>query len=356
MRAWEHSKTLRPSERFNNIPLERREMTEIRPGIYQFKVPIPDNPLGNTNTYLVRGDGENLLIDTGWNGEEAFQALKRQLNEIGINFTDITRIVVTHAHGDHYGLTGRLKQVSPATISLHYLDKEFLAPRFKNREEFIRQTEQWLKINGVPASELSASWTAFGSGGRLGLPAPPDNTLNDEDTVTIGSFNLKVIWTPGHSPGHICLYEPDQKILFSGDHVLPVITPNVSLQPHSDNNPLGSFLNSLNKVKQLDTRLVLPAHEHIFTDLPARVDEIVQHHRHRNSEILETIKSAPKTAYQISTVITWMPELGGVRFRDLAPWDKRMAVSETLAHLEALRGDGIVAKSHRDGIVYYQRA
>ncbi len=331
-------------------------MTEIRPGIHQLKIPIPDNPLENTNTYLVRGDGENLLIDTGWNNEEAFQALKRQLTEIGINFTDITRIIVTHAHGDHYGLTGRLKQVSPATLSLHYLEKEFLAPRFQNMEEFLLQTDQWLKSNGVPASELPAPRAAFGGARRPGMPAVPDNTLSDADTITIGSFSLQVVWTPGHSPGHICLYEPNQKILFSGDHVLPVITPNVSLQPHADNNPLGDFLNSLNKVKQLDTRLVLPAHEHIFTDLPARIDEIVQHHRHRNSEILETIKSAPKTAYQISTVITWMPELGGVRFRDLAPWDKRMAVSETLAHLEALRGDRTVAKSHRAGIVYYQQA
>ncbi len=79
------------------------------------------------------------------------------------------------------------------------------------------------------------------------------------------------------------------------------------------------------------------------------------YHHYRNSEILETIKAEPKTAYQISMVITWMPEMGGVRFKDLAPWDKRMAVSETLAHLEALRGDGIVDKSYRDDIVHYQR-
>ena len=330
-------------------------MTEIRPGIHQLKIPIPNNPLGNTNIYLIQGDGEYLLIDTGWNSEEAFQSLEKQLTEIGTDFQDISQIIVTHAHPDHYGLAGRLKQLSRATLSLHHLEKDFLAPRYQNMEEFLRQTEKWLQSNGVPTSEIATPWAAFTGGRQPGAPTLPDNTLSDGDTIIIGGFNLQVIWTPGHSPGHICLYEPAQRILFSGDHVLPVITPNVSLQPYSNNNPLGNFLNSLYIVKQLDTELVLPAHEHIFTDLPARVEEIIQHHHYRNSEILETIKAEPKTAYQISMVITWMPEMGGVRFKDLAPWDKRMAVSETLAHLEALRGDGIVDKSYRDDIVHYQR-
>ena len=107
-------------------------------------------------------------------------------------------------------------------------------------------------------------------------------------------------------------------------------------------------------VKQLDVNLVLPAHEHIFTGLQTRVDEIIQHHGQRNSEILETINAEPKTAYQISAEITWMPELGGVRFQNLAPWDKRMAVLEALAHLESMRVDGKVDKFFRDGIIYYQ--
>jgi glyoxylase-like metal-dependent hydrolase (beta-lactamase superfamily II) len=117
---------------------------------------------------------------------------------------------------------------------------------------------------------------------------------------------------------------------------------------------LADFLNSLNKVKQLDANLVLPAHEQIFTDLRTRVEEIIWHHDLRNLEILEVIKTEPQTAYQISTEITWMPALGGVRFRDLAPWDKRMAVAETLAHLEAMKVDARVVKSPRDSVIYYQ--
>lgn len=325
-------------------------MTEIIPGIYQLKIPIPNNPLGYTNVYLVKGDNKHLLIDTGWNSEEALQSLKKQLAEIGVGFSDISQIVVTHIHSDHYGLTGKLKQLSQAKIALHYLDRDLIYPEDTDMNKLHRQLEQWLHINGVPPSLLPPPLP----GGRLSPLTLPDITLRGGETISTGAFNLQVIWTPGHSPGHICLYEPAQKIFFSGDHILPVITPNISLTSPSANNPLGDFINSLNMVKQLDVKLVLPAHEHLFTNLPTRVDEIIQHHEQRSLEILEAIKDKPKTAYQISEEIIWMPELGGARFQDLATWDKRMAVSETLAHLEAMRVNGRVEKFPENSIIYYQ--
>ena len=329
-------------------------MTEIIPGIYQLKVPIPNNPLENTNVYLVRGDDGYLLIDAGWNSQPALQSLSNQLAEIGVVFKDISQIVVTHAHFDHYGLVGRLKELSRATVALHYLDKDLLGTRYAVTDEYLRQTEQWFHINGVPASELSMPRSAFAGMTPPGTPTPPDIVLRGGETISAGSFDLQVVWTPGHSPGHICLYEPAQKIFFSGDHILPVITPNISLQPQSTANPLADFLDSLNMVKQFDTNLVLPAHEHQFTDLQKRADEIILHHELRNTEILEAISTEPKTAYQISAHITWMPQMGGVRLQDLAPGDKRMAVSETLAHLEAMTINERVVKVPRDGITYYQ--
>ncbi len=331
-------------------------MTEIIPGIYQLNIPIPNNPLGHTNTYLVQGDDGYFLIDAGVNTEEAFQSLTKQLTEIGIDFKDISQIVVTHGHGDHYGLAGKVRQLSQAKVLLHRIDADFIRSMHTNTEERARQSEQWLRMNGVPNLEPSETqMAAHRTMPRFTTPTTPDITLEGGETISTGVFNLQVVWTPGHSPGHVCLYEPTKKILFAGDHVLPIITPNISLQPQSSINPLSDFINSLNIVKQLDVNLVLPAHEHIFTDLPTRVEEIIQHHEQRNSEILEAIKTDPKTAYQISTVITWMPELGGVSFQDLAPWDRRMAVSETLAHLEAMRVKGRVDKFPRDSIIYYQR-
>lgn len=329
-------------------------MTEIIPGIYQLKIPIPDNPLEYTNIYLVRGDDGYLIIDAGWNDEKAFQSLEKQLAEIGVDFKDISQIIITHAHRDHYGLADRLRQLSQAKISLHHLEENVIAPRYQNIDEVIHQLGQWFRSNGVPDNELPTLQTPFAGMSRPPALALPDTNIGDGEEIAIGVFNFRVLWTPGHSPGHICLYDSAQKILFSGDHVLPIITPNVSLQPQSDFNPLADFLDSLNKVKQLDVTLVLPAHEHIFSNLQTRVDQIVQHHQQRNLEILETVKFEPKTAYQIANEVTWMPELGGVKFRDLAPFDKRMAVLETLAHLEAMRVDGRVDKSPRDSIICYQ--
>jgi len=329
-------------------------MTEILPGIYQLQIPIPNNPLGCTNTYILKGDNDYLMIDAGWNSREALQSLRKQLDEIGIDLKDISQIIVTHGHFDHYGLADTLRRLSRAKIALHQMDKDLLTPRYTNMDEFLRQTEQWFHTNGVPASELPSSRISFAGMGSSSAPSPPDIILHGGETISTGSFTLQVTWTPGHSPGHICLYETTQKIFFSGDHILPVITPNISLLPNSSSNPLGDFINSLNKVRQLDANLILPAHEHLFTNLRGRVDEIIQHHEQRNSEILETIDTEPKTAYQISQRITWMPELGGIRFQDLAPMDKRMAVSETLAHLAAMRIDSRVVQVGRDGIIHYQ--
>jgi len=331
-------------------------MKEVITGIYQLQLPLPfpTELRGYVNTYLIQGDNEYLLIDTGWNTEEAFDSLKKQLADIGIGFGDITQIVVTHRHPDHYGLAAKLKRFSQAKLAFHYLEKDFIKLRYKNVNEFIHQMEQWLYINEVPADEMSTlRATALGSK-RLITPASPDVTFRGGETLSTGLFSFKVLWTPGHSVGHICLCEPAKKVLISGDHILPNITPNISLYPQSSSNPLGDYLNSLNALKQLEVNLILPGHENPFTGLQPRIEELIQHHKQRKSEILETLKAKPKTTYQISTEITWIPEMGGVSWQNLAPLDKRLAVLETLAHLESMRVDGKVDKFFRDGTIYYQ--
>ncbi len=329
-------------------------MSEIIPGIYHIKVPIPNNPLGHTNTYLIKGNDEVLIIDPGMNTDEAFYALKKGLSEIDTPIESITHIVATHPHGDHYGLTGRVKKLSHGRIFLHRLGQGILQMMYSEMENRWEQLEEWLRINGAPRSDPSEVRMLAQRRPGLMSVTMPDILIDDGDTITVGDFNFSVIWTPGHSPGQVCLYEPERKVLFVGDHILPVITPNVSLPPNSDSNPLGDFLNSMNKVRKLDVKIVFPGHERIFNDLPKRVDEIIEHHHHRNTEILEAFKGEPRTAYHLSQNITWMPELGGVSFHDLTPWDKRSALSETLAHLEAMRVAGRITRFHRDSIILYQ--
>ncbi len=334
-------------------------MNEVSPGIFRLQVPIPNNPLGHTNVYLVRGDGRYLLVDVGMDTEEAFAALERQLGEIGAAFTDISQIVVTHAHMDHYGLAGRVKELSGATLALHRIESEsFAGDRSTGRgpgPAMFEQFEQWLRANGFPPAELAQPHPGPAQGyRRFDRLATPDVILEDGDLVTAGDFLFRVIWTPGHAPGHVCLFDARHHVLLAGDHVLPVTTPNVSLRS-PDGSPLSDFIASLKKVRDLDARLVLPAHEQPFTDLRGRIDELLRHHRQRLDEVLATLADGPVTAYQVSQGVTWMPETGGTRFESLPYWDQRMAVGETLAHLEALRVEGAVEKTEHSGITYYRR-
>ena len=333
-------------------------MTEVKPGIsiHRLQLSIPNSQLGYINAYIAKGDRNNgaLLIDTGWSTEETFSSLTQQLANIDINPEDISQIVITHAHPDHYGLAGRLRQLSKAQVYLHEQERDLIKSRYIDMEGLLQQTAQQLQANGAPEDELAKLQTASLPMLKFVTPILPDVTLYGGETITTGYFNFKVLWAPGHSPGHICLYEPNRKILFSGDHILPTITPHVGLHPQSSSNPLGDYLHSLNTLKQLDVKLVLPGHEHPFTDLKSRIEELIQHHKQRSSEILSTLNTKPKTAYHIATEITWMSDTSGVGWVKLDAWNKRMAVSETLSHLEAMKANKEVDKFVRDDIIYYR--
>ena len=328
-------------------------MIEVTHGIYQLPLPLPVPTMSHINAYLVRGDKGCLLVDTGWNTEEAFNSLKKQLVEIGIRGQDISQIVVTHAHPDHYGLAGKLKHLYGAKLAFHHLEKDFIESRYINMDELIQEIGQWLHTNGAPPDKLNELQAASLPLRKFVTPTLPDVTLYGGETITTDYFSFNVLPTPGHAPGHICLYEPDKKILLSGDHILPTITPHVGLHPQSGSNPLGDYLDSLNRLEKLDVELVLPGHEHPFTEFKLRLKEIIRHHQHRNLEILNAFNSEAKTAFQLTTEITWLHDVNGVGWYKLNPWDKRMAIMETLSHLEAMRATGELEKFTRDDIIYY---
>ncbi|HEX9897083.1 MAG TPA: MBL fold metallo-hydrolase [Dehalococcoidales bacterium] len=328
--------------------------TAIIPAVYELVIPLPYNPPGATNIYLLRGDDGYLLIDAGWNNDPAFHALGEGLYDVGADFKDIKQIVVTHAHPDHYGLVGKVHELSKAKIYMHRRDEEIFH-RYAASEEYMRQSEEWFYSNGVPHREIPITRMPSGGPRPTAQLQQPDVYLDGGETISTGIFDLKVIWTPGHSLGHICLYEPKHKLLFAGDHVLPVTIPNISLAPGSTGNPLASFLKSLALIRNLDITTVLPAHENIFHDLRKRVDEIIEHRAVRSDEIMQGLGTGSKTAYEVSNLITWMPQFGGVRFHDLMPMDQRAAVSETLAHLRALTVNGKIKIITRNNMFYYQR-
>lgn len=307
------------------------------------KVPMVYNPLQYTFTYLLKDS--NTLIDTGLDGAVARASLGDQLRKAGTNPAAIKQIIITHAHRDHIGLVNYLVSLSGAKVYTHERVKQALENTTRRNSIDEIQSE----LTALGADALQSILTQYANT-TVQLPPPPtiDETVSDGSVFTLTNVNLKVVWTPGHSPDHICLHDNEHKLLFSGDHVLPTISPNVSLHTYEPGNPLGDYLNSLTKVRNLPVELVLPAHEHTYRGLAKRVDELKIHHDVRSREIIDALKERNKTVFEISGQVSWS-----------SPWDlmsvwiKRQAMAETYAHLIHLGNTGKIKERLVGGVLYY---
>jgi glyoxylase-like metal-dependent hydrolase (beta-lactamase superfamily II) len=330
---------------------------EILPGIHQLKLPFPlQLDQLAVNAYLIQGDKGWLLVDTGWNTNQAFSAMERQLREIGLGFEDIALILITHFHPDHYGLAGRLVQASSAKVALHQIEKDFIDSRYMNMDGLLDQTAGILRTNGVPEKDLPRLQKASLGVRQYVSPVSPEVVLQGGEVINQGPFQFEVVWTPGHSPGHVCLLERSRKVLISGDHVLPATFPNVGLHSQSGPDPLPNYLRSLRALEELDVNLVLPAHEHVFSGLKPRVQEILHHHDERKKAIVTALSEGPQTAYEVSLKIPWIVNGITMSFSQLQALDRRLAVMSAMAHLEPLHSEGTAEKTQRDGVIVYSLA
>jgi glyoxylase-like metal-dependent hydrolase (beta-lactamase superfamily II) len=326
---------------------------EIVQGVHQIKLPLPAGALDHNNAYLIEGSNGNLLIDTGFDTPEAFAALRDALRFSGFGFKDITQIVITHIHPDHYGLADKLKQMSGATLAFSDTEAKFIDSRYKKTDALLKKVRGLLKSNGVPEKDLAELSEASMEVRQLVGVVPPDIKLKNDDKITVDSSEFKVVLTPGHSPGHICLYEPKRRLLFSGDHILPDIFPHVGLHPQSGENPLGDFFNSLEALSNLEVNFIFPGHGSVFSGFKLRLGDLYRHHEQRQLAIKRIIENDMKTAYQIATEIPWMPSGEAVSFDKLSVFDKRLAVMETLAQLKLLMIEGKAEKVVKENIDIY---
>ena len=292
------------------------------------------------------------MVDTGWHTPDAFSSLETGLRDLGLALSDIATIIVTHVHPDHFGLAGKIKHVSPATQLLtHQLESDLIESRYIKFAELRNRIATMLESHGVPVDDLSTLKSASMPTLQFVTVTLPDHTLYGGEIISTGVYDLEIIWTPGHSPGHICLYEPQNQFLFSGDHILPSTTPNISYHVQSGDNPLGDYVSALRKVQNLPVVKVLPAHGHIFTNLRGRIKQLISHHNRRKSEIEQVIMQEPHHAYYISGQITW--DTPGLTWEQMPPLQKRLAVTETIAHLECMRWEGKVRRIIKDNSVLY---
>ena len=323
---------------------------EILPGINQLQVPIPNNPLGYVLPYLIEGDGGYLLVDSGWNAPEAYGALMAQLHALGVPLKELRRVVFTHVHPDHYGLAGRLKGDCDAELMLGAPERGFIDTRYRRPDGLLDRMSQWLLSHGAPEHEANNLRSASMPVRGFVVPADPDTLLHGGEVLKAGKYEWEVIWTPGHSPGHMCFYDRKHKIMITGDHILPTISPNVSLHPEQPGNPLHDYILSLRKIKEYDVELALPAHEYDFIDLHERIDELEAHHTERMEEMLASMSNGPVTAYEVGRHVKGVTGT----FDDFTPWMKRAAIGETLAHLEHMVMEGIVERLFEDGKQLYR--
>ena len=301
---------------------------EILANLYRIEIPLPKNPLKALNSYVIRNTGRNLIVDTGWDQKECMDAMQAGLGALGVDLRK-TDFFITHLHADHLGLLSRL---ATETSTIYFNQPEAERIKSVNRwNEFV----DFARMNGFPEDELQAALHSH-PGYKYGLKGDlPFRIVKEGDTISIGDFVFKCVETPGHTMGHMCLYESNKKIFVAGDHILNDITPNIQLW--SDGwDPLKEYLASLDKVYELDIELVLPGHRSIFRNCKERIQELKDHHQKRFDEIISILEKVRKNAFQVASQMSW-----DVIYE---AWDtfpvsqKWFATGEAIAHLKYLEG------------------
>ncbi|MEU4964277.1 MBL fold metallo-hydrolase [Streptomyces smyrnaeus] len=347
-------------------------VTDHGGGIWSIPVPIPDNPLGHTLVHVIETDAGPVLIDTGWDDPTSWQTLADGLTACGTSVRALHGVLVTHHHPDHHGLSARVREESGAWIAMHAADTAVVRrTRRSDRGQWLGYLAEKLAAAGAPETHTAPLRTALAEGRGGALPgaraALPDREIEPNELLALPGRRLRAVWTPGHTPGHVCLHLEEQHPgnparsgsgsgsgdpgnsggrgrpggpgrggrLFSGDHLLPTISPHIGLyeDPDSDEStdPLGDYLDSLERIARLRPAEVLPAHQYAFTDAQARVDELTAHHAERLSDLRALLSERDLTPWQLAETMRWNRPWGEIPFSS-----RNIAVAEAEAHLRHL--------------------
>ena len=305
--------------------------------IWSIPVPMPNSPLRYTSAYVLATAGSLAMVDAGWDSDDSWAALCAGLELLGATPRDVRAVLVTHQHFDHLGLAARVRAASGAWIGLHPADAEAVAaPLYRNPALALAAERRWLRRAGADAEQvdrLGGGLERFAP--RAGV-ATADRLVEDGERLLLAGRVLRVIHTPGHTPGHLCFAEEQTGRVFTGDHVLPRISPHVSSDRTGRVDLLGAYLASLAGIAREPATEVLPAHEWRFIGLSERAQEIAEHHARRLAELLAVLRRHPGgVPWDLAAELTWS--------RPWAQYDGRLritAVAETEAHLMHLVAQG----------------
>jgi glyoxylase-like metal-dependent hydrolase (beta-lactamase superfamily II) len=300
-------------------------------GVARLTLPLPMRP-GHVHCYLLEGNDGWTLVDTGLSLPDSAEVFGRVAGELRV-----ARIVITHFHPDHVGAAQQAHAATGAPVHQGALDYEQCVHVWGN-DGWPQVIADWFLSNGVPppvANELLEAGSVY---------APFIRYVADPELLEPGDAvdGWDVIATPGHADGHLALVRDG--VLIAGDHVLPRITPAVGLYPDSRPDPLGDYLESLERTAALGLRIALPGHGDPVDDPTGRCRALIEHHRERLDATVAALGPEPRTGYDVSYAL-----FGA----DLAPATRRFAVAETLSHLERLVSEGRARRSGDRGTVSY---
>jgi glyoxylase-like metal-dependent hydrolase (beta-lactamase superfamily II) len=308
----------------------------------RFSIPTPFD-IGPVNCYILETESPT-IIDPGPATADAFDTLASSIRQSGYEVTDIEQVLVTHPHIDHYGLAHRLSEAAEARVIAH----EDAAQILRDPHEFFEHRQAYhqelLTMAGVPSDRVSTTLDNLESSVQYGEAVQVSDELGDGDIIDIG-IELVAVSTPGHSPGSISYLAAAADAMFTGDHVLANTTPNpfITLVPGTQSQrtrSLPTYIESLEKVLEIDTQIGYGGHGAPMADLHSRVRDIIEHHEQRKEHIATILSERqPATVYEILQVI----------FPDLSPIGLFTGVSEVIGHLDLLKEENRIGLREMDG-------
>jgi glyoxylase-like metal-dependent hydrolase (beta-lactamase superfamily II) len=327
------------------------EVAEVAEGIHRMALPLGIHGVPTVSAYLLRGDDRDTLVDCGIAagvgggdpGPDGTAAITAALTAVGSSLDRLERLVVTHAHIDHFGLAGEVVRRSGGELWMHRRTELDLA-KYAEPDDAIDSRTLMLADHGLFGPELTES----SEGLRDWLPvmpsvARPSRLLDGGERFTAGGRTWEVVHTPGHSPGHVCLWNAQERLLCSGDHLLQVVSPPVTFERGFEPDPMGSYLESLDRVRDLAPELVLPGHGTPFRDGARRAEAIAAGKRRRLTQVLGLIEDRPRTVAELTVDLYGSAQLTGSQ--------RHFVTAEILAYLAYHEARRWVRRTRRpDGV------
>jgi glyoxylase-like metal-dependent hydrolase (beta-lactamase superfamily II) len=330
---------------------EQPGVYQVDRGVYRIPLPLPNDALRAVNAYAVVDGDDVVLVDPGWALPESEQQLAAALAHLHLDLAAVGRFLVTHVHRDHYTQAIAIRKRFGTRVCLGAGEAPTMDLLLAEAESLPRGIRDRLSRAG--AGELLTALAATPATDPVDLDvwARPDEWLRTGMTIKVGRRALSVIETPGHTLGHVVFHDPDAGLLFSGDHVLPYITPSIGFESAPPDSPLSLYLSSLRLVAALADSRLLPAHGPVVASSRHRTAELIAHHDRRLAHTEQAVRGGHATGYEVAQVLRWTSRERA--FADLDPFNRMIAVSETLAHLDVLVEQHRIGRRNDNGVTHY---